>query len=80
MFFTRQLSERDSDGDDEPFWILTVEFHYDSDGFEPIADTEVWTFDYPTLEEFASVVEGLPAFQAAMAGRPKFTEVEAAEL
>lgn len=79
MYFVRQLSERDEDGDDQPFWSIMVEFRYNRPSFEPVAEVDVWALDYRSLEEFASVVEGMPAFQAAIAGRPRYTEVSSGE-
>lgn len=80
LSFIRQLSARDVGGYDAPFWSLVVEFHYHSSAFLPLDEVDVWTLDYPTLEEFASVVEGMPAFQAAVAATPIFSEVFAEDL
>jgi hypothetical protein len=80
LFFIRQLSERDERGEDSPSWSLTLEFNYHSALFKPVEEIDVWTFDYPTLEEFASVVEGMPAFQAAVASQPRSSELSAGEL
>jgi hypothetical protein len=35
----------------------------------------VWTHDFPTLEEFASVVEAQPQFQTVVNSRPLQTDV-----
>jgi hypothetical protein len=80
LCLVRQFSARDPSGDDVPVWHVTVELRYEPAGFPDDLDLEVWTHDFPTLEEFASVVEGAPEFQVAMARRPKVTEVRAGEV
>jgi hypothetical protein len=52
-----------------------VELRYSAAYFQAFAPEELWTLDFPTLEEWASVVEGTACFQEAMARQPLFTEV-----
>ncbi len=75
MFFVRQFSQREgrsSDGDDVLLGRLIVELQYDS---SPLPEQEVWTLDYPTLEEWAAVVEGEPWFQVLINRKPTFTDI-----
>jgi hypothetical protein len=65
---------------DAPIRRVVLELRYDVGQIQPAVAGEVWTNDFPSLEEFGSVVEGLPQFQAAMSARPKHTEVYGEEL
>jgi hypothetical protein len=77
--FARQFSKWEGK-EDAPIRRVVVELRYGLDQIRPGALAEVWTHDFPTLEEFASVVEGLPQFQAAMSITPEHTEVYGEEL
>lgn len=75
MFFVRQFTEREdksTDADDVLLGRLIVEFQYDA---LQVSEEEIWTLDYPTLEDWASVVEGGSTFQALMNLPPSFTDV-----
>ena len=75
MFFVRQFTRRESastDAADVLIGRLIVEFHYDS---RRVPEPEVWTHDYPRLEEWAAVVEGEPWFQVLVNQEPAFTDV-----
>jgi hypothetical protein len=76
LLLVRQFTERaELDGEDELVGRIVVELCYSPEGFRTDEPLEVWTHDYPTLEEWASVVEGAPQFQACMAGVPTATDV-----
>jgi hypothetical protein len=76
MFWVRQFTERDAvTGEDELVGSLIVEFQYDPDTMPPHDDAEVWSLDYPDLEQWSSVVEGLPQFQDAINREPAATRV-----
>jgi hypothetical protein len=79
VIFVRQFSEW---GDDKDVGIrrVVIEFHYGLTGLPPGASIEIWTHDFPTLAEFASVVEGSPQFQSMLNARPKSSEVYGEEL
>jgi hypothetical protein len=77
--FVRQFSRWEG-GRDEPVRRVVLELRYGVGDIRPDLAREVWTHDFPTLEEFASVVEGLPQFQSAMSVRPKHTAVYGEEL
>jgi hypothetical protein len=75
MFLVRQFSEREDvgeDAEDQLVGRLIVEFQYD---VQALPDEEVWTLDYPTLEEWASVVESTRSFQTLVNQQPRFTDV-----
>ena len=77
--FVRQFS-RLEDKEEAPLRRVVMALRYGLDQLSPSLQAEVWTHDFPTLEEFASVVEGLPQFQAAMSAVPEHTEVYGEEL
>jgi hypothetical protein len=79
LHLIRQISRRsnerpmDDGPDDEIIWMLTVELRYRNARLAATPELDLWLMDFRTLEEFASVVEGEPSFQAAMAARPHAT-------
>jgi hypothetical protein len=76
LLLVRQYTARsDADGTDELLGRVVLELRYPSAPFSVFAPTEVWTLDFRTLEEWASVVEGQPCFQEAMARTPLDTDV-----
>jgi len=76
MFWVRQFTERDADtGEDELVGSLVVEFQYEPDAIPAHDDAEIWSLDFSDLEEWSSVVEGLPQFQDAMNGQPALTRI-----
>jgi hypothetical protein len=75
MFLVRQFSQREDrskEAEDKLVGRLIIEFQYN---VQPLPDEEVWTLDYRTLEEWASVVEGTSSFQTLVNQRPRFTDV-----
>ena len=77
LFLVRQFSiwedgEDEDESEDVPAGQIVVEFRYEAC---QLPEHEVWTLDYPTLEEWASVVEGVPAFQTLINRAPGFTDV-----
>jgi hypothetical protein len=75
LFFVRQFTQRENrraDAADVLTGRLVVEFDYKS---RPFPEQEIWTLDYSSLEEWASVVEGAPWFQALINEQPAFTDV-----
>lgn len=77
--FVRQFSHYEGEGD-EPVRRVVLEFRYPLGQVRPELTADVWTHDFPTLEEFASIVEGLPQFQSAMSSLPSATDVYGEEL
>jgi hypothetical protein len=76
LLLVRQFSERGApEGDDELLGRVVLEFRYPAGPFHAFRRSEVWTLDFSTLEEWASVVEGMPYFQEAMAREPTATAV-----
>jgi hypothetical protein len=74
MFFVRQFTRREDASSDADVLLgrLIVELQY---GSRQLAEQEVWTLDYPRLEEWAAVVEGEGWFQALINQEPTFTDV-----
>ncbi len=75
MFFVRQFTHRadnTTDAKDVLLGRLIVEFQYEA---RECPEQEIWTLDYPSLEEWASVVEGEPTFQTLINLAPKATDV-----
>ena len=73
LFLVRQFSEREGPPgaeQDELIGRVVVELAYPPAPFQHFTRTAIWTHDFPTLEEWASVVEAHPAFQTAMARSP----------
>jgi len=76
MFWVRQFTERDPDtNEDELVGSLTVEFLYPPGTVPPHEDAEVWTLDFPDLEQWSSTVEGTAQFQDAVSREPTSTRV-----
>jgi len=83
-YFVRQFSdwepgEQWDEDTDEPISRVVVEFRYPADARLGSA-VEIWTHDYKTLEEFASVVEAQPQFQAMVSLTPLDTSVYSEEI
>ena len=75
LFLVRQFTEREdasSYAADVLVGRLIVELHYD---LRQILEREFWTLDYPSLEEWAAVIEGEEAFQSLVNREPLFTDV-----
>jgi len=75
IFLVRQFTARAPGGEDELIGRVVLELRYAAGHFQALPPVELWTLDFPTLEEWASVVEGQPCFQEAMARVPLFSEV-----
>jgi hypothetical protein len=76
MFWVRQFTERHPDSEeDELLGSLIVEFQYGPLDLRSQDDAEIWSLDFPDLDQWASVVEGLPQFQDALNGQPTLTSV-----
>lgn len=76
VLFIRQFSERDeTDGTDRLIGRVVLELRYGARNFHDLPPADIWSLDFPTLEEWASVVEGQPSFQEAMARSTFFCEV-----
>ena len=76
LLLVRQFSERISpDGDDELVGRVMIEFCYPAVPLQRLAPLEIWTHDFPSLEEWAAVVEGAPQFQECVARQPASTWV-----
>lgn len=76
LMLVRQYSERaPKNGVDELIGRVVLELRYAGTHFASLSPFAAWTLDFPTLEEWASVVEGQACFQKAMARSPVFTEV-----
>ncbi|MFN8647954.1 MAG: hypothetical protein U0104_14380 [Gemmatimonadales bacterium] len=71
LFLVRQFSERaGAEGEDALVGRVIIELTYDAWPFLAFPPVAVWTHDFRTLEEWASVVEGTAAFQEAMNRQP----------
>ena len=75
VLFLRQFSERDADGTDRLIGRVVLELRFAAHHFQAHGAASVWSLDYPTLEEWAAVVEGQPSFQEAMSRSPLLSEV-----
>ena len=76
LMLVRQYTERaPTDGEDELIGRVVLELRYAASYFSHLAPFDAWTLDFPTLAEWASVVEGQACFQEAMARSPLLTEV-----
>jgi len=76
LFLIRQFTERDpADGEDQLLGRVVVELLYPAEQFRRFEPVDLWSLDFPTLEEWATIVEGLPPFQEAMAREPSGSEV-----
>ena len=76
LLLVRQFSERvDADGEDELVGRIVVELCYAASLLQGLEPLEVWTHDFPSLEEWAAVVEGTPQFQECMARLPTSTDI-----
>ena len=74
-YFVRQFSQWHGQRDAGLVRIV-IEFTYYPSG-PHLAAAEIWSHDFPTLSEFASVVEGSPQFQTLMSTGPRQTQVYA---
>lgn len=77
--FVRQFSVWEEDTDVGVRRVV-LELRYPLGAIRPELEGEVWTHDFPTLEEFCSVVEAMPQLQAAMSNAPDHTDVYGEEL
>jgi hypothetical protein len=77
--FLRQFSEREGE-EDVGIRRVVVEFAYGPTAIRPQTALEVWTHDFATPSEFASVVEASLQFQALLNVRPRRTDVYGEEL
>ena len=73
-FLVWQFTERDwgpgHHGEDELVGRLVIELQYPVPERLALPDLELWSMDFPTLEEWATVVEGLPQFQEVINREP----------
>jgi hypothetical protein len=77
LFFVRQFSiwedgEYEDESEDVPAGQVVVELRYD---VCQLPDYEAWTLDFPTIEEWASIVEGESTFQSLINRTPTFSDV-----
>ena len=79
VLLVRQFSHRQA-GVDTGVSRVVIELRYDPAHVAAREPTQVWTHDFASLAEFASVVEGREQFQAACNCRPDRTEVYGEEL
>jgi hypothetical protein len=76
LLLVRQFTERlPPDDEDQLIGRVVIELRYEPDPFRALSWAEAWTLDFRTLEEWASVAEGLACFQEAMTRRPTATAV-----
>ena len=76
LLFVRQFTERPGAEDtDELIGRVVLELRYPAARLLALPPTDIWALDFPTLEQWASVVEGTACFQQAMALRPLFSDV-----
>ena len=72
--FIRQCSATE-DGEDIPVVGIGIEFAFAAERFAATDDHQVWSYDHGSLAAFASQVESLPEFQAAMNEQPLRSEI-----
>lgn len=77
LLLVRQFSvweegENGDESEDVPAGRVIVEFQYDVCA---VPGYEAWTLDYPTLEEWASIVEGDQTFQTLINRTPTHSDV-----
>ncbi len=78
-YFVRQFSRWEGE-EDAGLRRVVIELAYGPiPGHAPETCT-VWTHDFPSLAEFATVVEAQPTFQSAMNARPQRTDVYAEDI
>lgn len=76
LAFVRQFTQRQDCGEaDELIGRVVLELRYPAAKLSAHAPFETWSLDFPLLEEWVSVVEGIPGFQHAMSLTPLFTDV-----
>ncbi len=76
LLLVRQFSEQaDWDGEDTLVGRIVMELCYPIAQFQELGPLEVWTYDFPALEEWAAVVEATPQFQECMARLPTSTDI-----
>ena len=68
------------DGRDVPVRYVTIELTYRPQDLQFEDDVEVWSYDFPSLADFAAHVEGLALFQRALNATPIGTEVASEEI
>jgi hypothetical protein len=73
--FTTRAGGEGTETVDQPIGRLVVEFEYPPLPVPTDLPAEVWTLDFPSDHAWASVVEGLPGFQEAMARVPIATAI-----
>ncbi len=74
MFLVRQFTCREGPTD-RLIGRVVVEFEYAPEMHADLPETAVWTHDFPSLAEFAAVVEAQVPFQHACNARPTASDV-----
>ncbi len=64
--FIRQFSINDKDGEYEHMEQLHLEFTCDTTPDLIALETNLWAYDFPSIEEFYNNVESLPEFKKGM--------------
>jgi len=78
MQWVRQFAAVEA-GRDVPVRYVAIELAYRPVDLPLDGPIELWSYDFPTLADFAAHVEGLAVFQRALNVTPVVTEVIAAE-
>lgn len=77
--FIRQFTTVE-ETEDTPVGYVGLELAYEWSDLKLAQDIELWSYDFPQLEDFMAQVEQLPIFHQAAALRPLESEVVAGEL
>jgi hypothetical protein len=70
----RQFSVLEAE-EDTPVGYVGLEFAFAGQDMTLSEDLELWSYDFPSLADFAATVEQHPVFQRALVTRPMETEV-----
>jgi len=77
--FIRQFTALEETGD-TPVGYVGMEFAFEWTDLKLGDDIEVWSYDFPTFEDFAAHVEQLPAFHQAAAVRALESDIVSGEV
>src|ERR1041385_9025914 len=74
LSFVRQFTAIEGE-ESAPVRFAGLELVFDAADHQLTKDVDIWSYDYPSIQDFAASVEQAPAFQRAAALRPLETSV-----